>query len=89
MKEILRDESQRTIVFGVTTSQSAYSFLRGQLSWFAARGWRTLLAVSPDEKAIAAAEREGVKLVPTDMARGISPVMDLNSLFNWIRFLRR
>ncbi|EEW50932.1 glycosyltransferase, group 1 family protein [Corynebacterium efficiens YS-314] len=77
------------LVAGVTIGSSAFSFLRGQLKWFVEHNWDVVLVSSPDRKARAAAEREGVPLVGIPMDRGISPIRDMVSLIRWVKYLAR
>ncbi|MFW6597667.1 glycosyltransferase family 4 protein [Propionibacteriaceae bacterium Y2011] len=77
------------LVVGVTVGISAYTLLRGQLAWFADRGWDVTLVSTPDEQAHRAATREGVPLAGIPMHRGISPLRDLVSLVQWVRLLAR
>ena len=73
---------QPLVVYGITSGISANSLLRGQLGWLRGQGWDVHLAVDPDERANAAAEREGVHLEPLPMRRDISPAADVLSLIH-------
>ena len=77
------------VVYGITAGVSAATLLRGQLAWLRHQGWQVTLAVDPDERALAAAEREGVALAALPMRREIAPLADLRALLSWVRLLRR
>lgn len=84
------DKDRRPVVlYGVTAGISAFSLLKGQLSWFARQGWDVVLATTPDPKAYAAAEREGTAFHPLPMSRSISLVSDLKALRGWVRLIGR
>lgn len=82
-------KAKREIVYGVTVGSSAFTLLRGQLAWFASKGWAVTLVASPDEAALKTAAREGVGFHAIPMSRSISPIMDLKSLWSWVSYLRR
>lgn len=84
-----RELEPRVVLYGVTVGASAYSLLKGQLSWLQDHGWRVCLAASPDDEAKVAAEREGVRLYPLPMTRSITPLSDLCALIRWVRLIHR
>lgn len=80
---------RKRILFGATVGLSARALLRGQLAWFRQRGWEVTLATSPDADAERAVDREQVSFLGIPMQRQISPLEDFQSLFNWIRAIRK
>lgn len=84
-----RSRPNRSVIYGVTIGASAFSLLRGQLGWLREQGWDVTLVTSPDDLALAAADRECVKFEPLPMAREISPLSDLRALVKWIRLLTK
>ena len=84
----MRAAAQR-VIYGITSGMSANRLLRGQLAWLRENGWDVHLAVDPDERARAAAQREAATIEPLPMRRGIAPVDDMRSLLRWLRLIRR
>lgn len=78
----------KKLIVGVTVGISAWSFLRGQLSWFQEKDWEVVLVTSPDANAEKASKREKVRLEEIPMSREISLFKDLISLFKWIHLLK-
>ncbi len=73
----------------VTVPQTAYAFLRGQLRAVSDAGFDVTLISSPDPGMEDFAAAEGITWLPVEMAREISLVADLRSLWTLTRTLRR
>lgn len=84
-----RPRRTNSVVFATTVGSSAYTLLRGQLSWFREQGWGVSLVATPDDAAKATAERERVRLVGIPMDRRISVLRDVVALGRWIKLLCR
>jgi lipopolysaccharide/colanic/teichoic acid biosynthesis glycosyltransferase/glycosyltransferase involved in cell wall biosynthesis len=78
-----------SIVFAVTHPLTARYLLRGQLRFFAERGWDVTLVCAPGEGLEEVAAREGVRVATVPMAREIAPWSDLLALWRLWRLLRR
>ena len=76
------------LVYVTTHGASALGLMRGQLSLMRDRGFEVIVIASPSPELDAAAEREGVHSIGLEMAREMSPVADIRSLWNLIRVLR-
>lgn len=69
------------LLYVVTHGLTARFLLDGQPSRLARRGFDVTLIAHPGPDLDEAAEREGVRVIPVNMAREIDPVSDLRSLF--------
>lgn len=86
MTKITQNKNPKLLV-GVTVGMSAYTLLRGQLSWFREKEWDVSLVTTPDQAAKDASIREQVPLNGIPMQRNISPKEDAQALFHWINLL--
>ncbi len=77
------------LMFIVTVPMSARILLRGQLADMKSRGYSVTLVSSPGPDLSATGQREGVKAIPVQMERQISPLLDLRALFDLIRVLQK
>lgn len=77
------------LLFAVTAPETAYSFLRGQLSYLRERGYEVSVASSPGLLLDELSSREQVTVYPLPMDREISPVADAHSMRGMIAVIRR
>lgn len=77
------------VVHVMTVPGSLYFFLRGQASFLRRSGYVVHAVSSPGPLLEAFGEREHVTVHPIEMARGISPLRDLDALWRVWRELRR
>jgi len=75
-------------VVDIVTASVSVRFLEGRPEYFAGKGYEVTVVSSPGEE-LRKAEREGVRTVAVEMAREISPLRDLVSLWGLVRVLRR
>lgn len=77
------------ILFASTVPETLDFFMRGQLAWIAAQGHEIHVVSSPGPALELVAAREGARVHPIRMERGISPIRDARSLAQWVLELRR
>lgn len=77
------------IIRTATVGMSLDIFCRGLLSELRAEGHDIIALSSPDDALQALGQREGVRTIGIEMARHISPLRDLLSLWQLWRILRR
>jgi len=65
------------------------TFLRGQVGFMKARGFRVHALSSPGEDLRAFGETEGVRVSAVEMSRRVTPFRDLKALFSILREMRR
>ncbi|MDP9440166.1 MAG: glycosyltransferase family 4 protein [Actinomycetota bacterium] len=75
-------------MYAVTVPLSALALLRGQLRYAREHGMEVFLVTSPGEELEAVVEAEGVEAVKVPMAREISPLRDLVSLWKLYRVFK-
>lgn len=64
----------------VTHPMTARHLSRGQYAWMRERGFETALAASPGEDLEIVCQREGIRVFPVPMSRGIDPLGDVRTL---------
>ena len=74
-------------VVDIVTASVSVRFLEGRPEYFAGKGYEVTVVSSPGEE-LRKAEREGVRTVAVEMAREISPLRDLFSLWGLVRVMR-
>jgi glycosyltransferase involved in cell wall biosynthesis len=77
------------LVYATTHPIALRYLLTGQLAYFQQHGYEVFAVASPGEDLEVVAQREGVRVVPLPMAREISPLHDLRSLYSFVRLLRK
>lgn len=82
-------EKDKLRIVHVVTVPVCLSYLRGQLRYMRGRGYEVTVISSPGEELDHAAREEGVQVLALPMARGISPIRDVVSLWRLCRVLRR
>jgi len=85
----LGEGSSRPRVMYVVTSSLSVRLLRGQLRFLREAGFDVTLVSSPGIELKSAGECESVQAIPVPMAREISPLRDLVSLWELWRLIRR
>lgn len=78
-----------TIVFAVTASITAESFLRGQLSDLVSTGTQVYLCCSSSKNTRAFADQEGVGYFPIPMSRDLLRLRDISAVLKAVRWLKR
>ena len=73
----------------VLTSSLGLRLLRGQLAYLREAGYDVTVVSSPGDELTHAGQAEGVQIVPIPIAREVSPLRDLISLWRLWRFMRR
>jgi glycosyltransferase involved in cell wall biosynthesis len=79
----------RPRILCVVTSSLGIGFLRGQLACLREAGYDVTVVSSPGNELTHAGHLEGVQIVPIQMAREVSPLRDLISLWQLWRLMRR
>jgi glycosyltransferase involved in cell wall biosynthesis len=79
----------RPRILCVVTSSLGIGFLRGQLAYFCEAGYDVTVVSSPGNELNHAGQLEGVQIVPIQIAREVSPLRDLISLWQLWRLMRR
>lgn len=79
----------RKVVYGTTVGLSVNALLRGQLRYMKNEGWDVHVVSSPGPELDVAHERERFTSHELSMAREISILSDVASLFRWILLLAR
>jgi len=82
------ENGRRGIVYAVTVPV-AISYFAGQLRYMRECGYEVTVISSPGTELDRAAEQEGVRIIPLPIAREISPVRDLISLWRLWSVMRR
>ena len=77
------------LVYAVTHPVTADKFLQGQLAFMRERGFDVTVVASPGPELDRVAAREGVRVVPLPMHRGLSPARDAVALARMTATLRR
>lgn len=77
----------KKLIVGITIPGSV-GLLEGQLAYFKEQGFDTYLMAPKDEKSLSYCERENCKLLEITIAREISLVSDLKTLFQIIKILK-
>jgi glycosyltransferase involved in cell wall biosynthesis len=72
----------------VTVPMTLDLLLRGQLAFMRRMGFEVSVICSPGEKAVAAAEREGVRFYAIEMTRSLNPFGDARALVSLVAALR-
>ena len=88
LKVMAIENGRRGIVYAVTVPV-AISYFAGQLRYMRECGYEVTVISSPGIELDRAAEQEGVQIIPLPMAREISPVRDLISLWRLWSVMRR
>lgn len=78
----------KKLIIGITAPQSTM-LLEGQLKYFVDKGYKVYLLAPKSEQTIDICEKEGATLLPISIEREISPLKDLQSLFQIIKTLRK
>jgi glycosyltransferase involved in cell wall biosynthesis len=81
-------DSRRTRLMYVVTSSLTVRFVMGQLDYLRKAGFEVMLVSSPG-KELQNAERAGVGTIAVKMAREISPLRDVVSLWRLVRMMRQ
>lgn len=77
----------KKLIVGITIPGSV-GLLEGQLSYFKEKGFDTYLMAPKDERSLAYCERENCKLLEITIAREISLLSDLKTVFQIIKILK-
>lgn len=77
------------LAYVTTMPVTQWGFLRGQNPFFAARGFEIHAIASPGKLFRELAERDGVAMHPVPIARTVSPLHDLVSVWRLFRLFRR
>lgn len=77
----------KKLIVGITIPGSV-GLLEGQLSYFKEQGFDTYLMAPKDEKSLSYCEKENCKLLEITIAREISLLSDLKTLFQIIKILK-
>ena len=88
LKVMAIENGRRGIVYAVTVPV-AISYFAGQLRYMRECGYEVTVISSPGTELDRAAEQEGVRIIPLPIAREISPVRDLISLWRLWSVMRR
>ena len=78
----------KKLIVGITVPGSV-GLLKGQLKYFTDKGYNTCLLTQHDDRSRAYCENEGCKMLDVRIARNISPVQDIKTLFALIRMFRK
>ncbi|MGH1433679.1 MAG: glycosyltransferase family 4 protein [Lewinella sp.] len=81
-------KASRKLIVGITAPGSVI-LLKGQLKYFAERGYETYLLAPSHERTIAYCKQEGCKLLPVPIEREISILADLIALWHILRHFWR
>lgn len=76
------------ILIGVSSSYCA-SFLKGQVAFLAANGFKVVIISAPGEEISMLAKKENAELITVPFTKKISPLSDLVQLFHIMRIIRR
>lgn len=79
---------QKKLIVGITIPGSI-GLLKGQLKYFVNLGYDTSLLTQQDERSLAYCEKEECKAMNVKIARNISPIQDIKTLFALIRLFHR
>src|SRR5579864_2452962 len=88
LKVMAIENGRRGIVYAVTVPV-AISYFAGQFRYMRECGYEVTVISSPGTELDRAAEQEGVRIIPLPIAREISPVRDLISLWRLWSVMRR
>lgn len=76
------------LLVATTSAVTPWGIMRGQLRFLQAQGYDVLLVSAPGEMLEATGQREGVRVLPVEMQREISPRSDLTALRRLIGVFR-
>src|SRR5437667_1139559 len=85
----MAETAARPRIVYILTSSLGIGFLRGQLAYLRAAGYDVTVVSSPGNELINARQLEGVQIVPIHIAREVSPLRDMISLWQLWRLMRR
>ena len=76
------------ILIGVSSSYCA-SFLKGQVAFLVANGFKVVIISAPGEEISMLAKKENAELITVPFTKKISPLTDLLQLLHIIRIIRK
>src|SRR5260370_8096809 len=85
----MAETTARPRIVCAVTSSLGIGFLRGQLAYLRQAGYDVTVVSSPGDELTRAGQVEGVQIVPIQIAREVSPLRDLISLWQLWRLMRR
>ena len=85
----MAETTARPRIVCAVTSSLGIGFLRGQLAYLREAGYDVTVVSSPGDELTCAGQVEGVQIVPIQIAREVSPLRDLISLWQLWRLMRR
>ncbi len=85
----MAETTARPRIVCAVTSSLGIGFLRGQLAYLREAGYDVTVVSSPGDELTRAGQVEGVQIVPIQIAREVSPLRDLISLWQLWRLMRR